>query len=204
MKRYLLYIFDLDGTLIDSLNGLKVCYRQALDELGVEYDSEEVVEFTRESLRSTYDRFENLGVSYDRFEEIMYMEYRNTLDPNSPPYPDTLPTLKELKKRGASLCIATKSFHDRARNVLEIHGLIDCFDYIIGYDDVELQKPHPECLELCTSRYDIDKKDIVFVGDNDIDIMAADSFGIDGVFIDRGKTEVYEGTYNITDLRELL
>ncbi len=204
MKRYLLYIFDLDGTLINSLNGLKVCYRQALDELGIEYDPEEVIEFTMESLRSTYDRFENPGVSYDGFEEIMYREYRNTLDYNSPPYTDTLPTLKELNERGASMCIATKSFHDRARNVLEIHGLIDYFDHIIGYDDVKEHKPHPECLELCTSHYDIDKKDVVYVGDSDIDIMAANSFGIDGVFIERGINKVYKGTYNISDLRELL
>lgn len=200
-----MYVFDLDGTLVDSLNGLKMCYRRALDELGLEYDPKDVSGFTTESLRSTYDRFDTPDVSYEEFEKLIYREYGKTLDPNSLPYPDTFPALRELKSRGASMCIATKSLHGRARNVLEMHGLIDCFDHIIGYDDVEVQKPDPECLELCISRYDgIGKEDVVFVGDSDIDVIAAESFGVDSVYITRDHNEHYEGTYNITDLRELL
>lgn len=204
MKRYRMYIFDLDGTLVDSLNGLKVCYKEALNKLGMECGKEDVMEFIRKPLRSAYEEFYNPDFSYEEFEKTVYREYGNTLNPNSLPYPDALPALKELKERGAVMCIATKSLHGRTREVLGMHGLLDCFDLIVGYDDVENHKPDPECLELCNRTYGFDKQDIVFVGDSDIDVIAAESFGIDSVFINREHNEHYEGTYNIEDLRELL
>ncbi len=204
MKRYKLYIFDLDGTIVNSLRGLKMCYTGALDRLGMKYRTEDVPDFIRESLQSTYDRFDTPKVPYEIFEKAVYEEYGRTLDPNSLPYPDALPALKGLKELGASMCIATKSMHNRAENVLEVHGLIEYFDHIVGYDDVKKHKPDPECLELCDSYHDFDKDDMVYVGDSGIDVIAAESFGIDSVYITRDHNEYFEGTHNITDLRELL
>lgn len=204
MKSYLLYIFDLDGTLVDSLNGLRMCYKHALDELGLEYNPDELSDYTRESLHSTYNRFKDPKPTYEVFEQTVYDAYKSILDLHSFPYPDTRPVLSELEKRGVAMCIATKSMNHRTRNVLKIHNLNDYFDHIIGYDDVKKQKPDPECLELCASFYDIDKKDMLFVGDSDTDIFAADSFGIDSVFIDRGDYDGCDCTYVIKDLNELL
>ncbi len=204
MKRYLLYIFDLDGTLVDSLNGLKMCYKQALDELGLKYDSDDLSDYIRESLQSTYNRFDNPGFTYETFEKTVYNAYEITMDAYSFPYPDTYPALLELKKRGASMCIATKSRVCRTKNVLEIHNLDGFFDHIVGYDSVKKQKPDPECLEICASFYDVEKKDILFVGDSDTDVIAAEAFGIDSAFVERGKNGYHDCTYRLRNLKELL
>ncbi len=205
MKRYLLYIFDLDGTLINSLHGLTVCYKRALDSLSLKYDPDDVINFTKEPLYVTYSRFQNPGVSFKKFEETVFREYRTSLNPNSIPYPDTRYALQRIADEGLPMCIATKSTCDRTQEVLEIHDLLKYFDQIIGHESVERQKPHPDCLEHCASSYNIEKKDMVFIGDSDTDMFAAHAFGIDCVFIDRdGKAGCeFECTYKISSLREL-
>lgn len=203
MKRYLLYIFDLDGTLIDSANGLITCYKRVFEKLGFEYDPDELVNFTRESLYATYGRFVTPNTEYETFKDAMYREYKNSLNPNSIPYSDTRYTLQRIADEGLPMCIATRSTCERAKDVLTIHNLIQYFDHIIGHDSVTKQKPDPECLEVCTSFYNLDKKDVLFVGDGETDMMAAKAFGVDGAFIDReGKTDC-DCTYKIKSLREL-
>ncbi len=205
MKRYLLYIFDLDGTLVDSLHGLIVCYKRALDSLSLRYDPDDVVNFTREPLYATYSRFQNPGVSFKKFEKAIFKEYKISLNPNSIPYPDTRYTLQRIADEGLPICIATKSTCERTKEVLNIHDMLKYFDHIIGHESVERQKPHPDCLEHCASFYNIDKGDMVFIGDSDIDMFAAQAFGIDCIFIDRsGEIECdFEYTYKISSLREL-
>lgn len=102
------------------------------------------------------------------------------------------------------MCIATKSRVCRTKNVLEIHNLDGFFDHIVGYDSVKKQKPDPECLEICASFYDVEKKDILFVGDSDTDVIAAEAFGIDSAFVERGKNGYHDCTYRLRNLKELL
>lgn len=204
MKGYSLYIFDLDGTLVDSTNGLIVCYRKALDKMGLLYDESCLAEFTREPLYATFSRFERPGIDYKKFEEVMFDEYRLSLDPNSFPFPDARYTLQRIADEGLPMCVATRSSSKRARNVMTIHRLIQYIDHIVGYDNVTRQKPDPECLKVCMAYYDIRKDEVLFVGDGETDMMAAEAFGIDGALIDRN--DLGEGcrcTYRIKSLREL-
>ncbi|MGE4576935.1 MAG: HAD family hydrolase, partial [Candidatus Methanomethylophilaceae archaeon] len=88
--------------------------------------------------------------------------------------------------------------------VMTIHRLIQYIDHIVGYDNVTRQKPDPECLKVCMAYYDIRKDEVLFVGDGETDMMAAEAFGIDGALIDRN--DLGEGcrcTYRIKSLREL-
>ncbi len=203
MKGYLLYIFDLDGTLVDSANGLINCYRRALDKLDLEYDADDIINFTMEPLYATYSRFKGPKAEFETFENAMFKEYRTSLNSNSIPYSDTRYTLQRIADDGLPMCIATRSTCKRANEVLRIHDLIQYFDHVIGHENVTKQKPDPECLEICTSFYNIEKKDILFVGDGETDMMAAKAFGIDGAFIDRDGTNDCDCTYKIKSLREL-
>jgi HAD superfamily hydrolase (TIGR01549 family) len=204
MKGYSLYIFDLDGTLVDSANGLIVCYRRALDKLGFLYDESCLPGFTREPLYATYSRFESPGIDFKMFEEVMFDEYRVSLDPNSFPFPETRYVLQRIADEGLPICIATRSSSKRAKNVLTIHRLIQYIDRVVGYDDVTKQKPDPECLKVCMAHYDIRKDEVLFVGDGETDMMAAEASGVDGALIDRNSLgEDCRCTYRIESLREL-
>ncbi len=203
MKGYLLYIFDLDGTLVDSANGLITCYKRVFNQLGFEYDPEELVNFTREPLYATYSKFVTPDTEYKTFENAMFREYKNSLNSNCIPFSDTRYTLQRIADEGLPMCIATRSTCERAKDVLTIHNLIQYFDHIIGHDSVTKQKPDPECLEICTSFYSVEKEDVLFVGDGETDMMAAEAFGVDSAFIDReGRTDC-DCTYKIRSLREL-
>jgi len=203
MRGYLLYIFDLDGTLVDSANGLITCYKRALDRLGFEYDIDDLINFTREPLYATYSRFKSPKAEYKTFEDAVFREYRTSLNINSIPFSDTRYTLQRIADEGLPMCVATRSTRKRANDVLLIHNLIQYFDHVVGHENVTKQKPDPECLEVCTSFYNIEKKDVLFIGDGETDMMAAEAFGVDSAYIDREGKNDCECTYRIKSLREL-
>lgn len=205
MRKYSLYIFDLDGTLVDSANGLKVCYGNVLDKLGIGYDSSDLENFTNESFDATYGRFRSPGVSFEEFEKAMIREFYSSLDCHSIPYRETEPVLRKISDGGAKVCIATRSSHARAENVLTVHNLMRYIDLIIGRDDVSRQKPDPECLEKCLERFPVPKAEAVFVGDGETDIMAANAFGMDSVYVNRfGENMEHESTYEFGTLEGLV
>jgi len=205
MKQYSLFIFDLDGTLMDSAVGEKVCYTHALNKLGYKFDPKDLNKFLKESFKTTFERFDDGRHKYSDFIKAFSDEARESMDDNTIPFTDTRPTILALIDRGIPLCIATRKSEERACAVLKNYGLYQYFDHIIGEDSVIHNKPDPECLFQCMSYYDIPKENTVFIGDTPNDMYAAKSAEIDGIFLDRNN-ECLNIPYvkRITTLTELI
>ncbi|MGI5964570.1 MAG: HAD family hydrolase [Candidatus Methanomethylophilaceae archaeon] len=205
MRKYSLYIFDLDGTLVDSSGGLKLCYGKIMDRLGFAYDPSDLDYFINESFVDTYGRFTSPPVSFEEFENTAIEEFSLFLDGRSTPYPETEHVLREINGKGTEICIATRSSHGRTKNVLALHNLTEYIDFIVGRDDVSRQKPDPECLEKCLEKFPVPKDEAVFVGDGETDIVAAAAIGMDSVYVNRtGESIEQEPTYEIETLRGLI
>ena len=134
MKKYEVIAFDLDGTLSDPARGLIQGFVYCFKKLGIPYESEA-------SLRkyigpSLYEEWqEDFGFSPDEANAAIevFREYYNVYGWWDNTMYDGIPEmLAELRRRGKKIVLATSKPLDTAKNVLELFGLTQYFDFIGG------------------------------------------------------------------------
>ena len=126
-------LFDLDGTLTDSGEGIMNCAGTALQHFGIEVaDRQDLAQFVGPPPRKTFRKF---GVPADQIEEairIYRREYALTGKYENFPYPGIRELLVKLKNAGYLLYVATSKPQHFAVDILEHFGLADCFELIAG------------------------------------------------------------------------
>ena len=126
-------LFDLDGTLTDSGEGILNCAEYALKHFGLPIPSrEEMRVFVGPPLRDTFYKF---GVPQDRLDEAVEV-YRSRYIPigiyENRPYPGIRQLLADLKAQGHRLYIATSKPEGMSVDILNYFGLADFFELIVG------------------------------------------------------------------------
>lgn len=178
-RRLATFLFDLDGTLIDSIELIRLSFEHALREHGkppmtrerwlcglgtplaaqfaaVAADAREV-----DAMIATYRAFN--GVHHDRLVV---------------PYPGVDDMLLALRARGAQLGIVTSKLHASARRGLARCGLASFFEVIVGLDDVAIHKPRPEPVLAALERLSCEPSGAIFVGDSPHDLAAGRAAGV--------------------------
>lgn len=183
-------LFDLDGTLTDSGEGILNCAEFALKHFGLPIPSREAMRvFVGPPLRDTFYQF---GVPKDRLDEAVEV-YRSRYIPigkyENHPYPGIEMLLARLKQQGHRLYIATSKPEQMSIDILNHFGLAPYFDLIAG-------------ATLDGSRDEKDKviayllgqigslEDAVMVGDTAFDILGAKAHGIPGIGVSWGYGKV--------------
>lgn len=182
-------LFDLDGTLFDSSEGIKMCYRKGLAHFGivVENDSE-LDKVIGPSLYDSYSQF--FGLKGDEVTEAVRI-YRELYSSNGiykvRMYDGVEKMLDSLKQNSFTICLATSKPHVMAQRILEFSGLKPYFDVVCGAnldgsmsDKVELIS---ECLKLSDFT---DKSRVFMVGDRFYDIVGAIRAGVHSVGVTYG------------------
>lgn len=180
-------VFDLDGTLLDTLGDLNAACNYALSKYGYpKITLEETKTFIgngikkliERSLKGKLDDFENVFLTFKEY----YQENCNVL---TKPYEGIYDVILYCKKRGFSMAVLS----NKAQSILNILCDIyfkDCFDKIIGdRKDIE-KKPSIMGLEIIAKDLNTDIKDIIYVGDSDVDIQTAKNAGCRGIFVSYG------------------
>lgn len=208
MEQFLLYLFDFDGTLFDTLPSSKYVFLKAYEHLGININVDDVIAWTREPIPDSYKR---MGAPLERFNEFMeYIEhYVNSQESVNLTeiYPDTYDTILDLKMAEADVGIVTSNNAPHVRDVLKKFDMQSgFFDIIIGNREAPTPKPNPEPLlkALAAIKYQGDKKKVCYVGDSLNDCRAAINAGIIPVLLDR-LDEYQDAPYiRIRSLKELL
>lgn len=184
-------LFDLDGTITDSGEGILNCAEYALAHFGLPIPDRQAMRiFVGPPLRDTFFKF---GVPEERLDEAV-ATYRSRYIPvgiyENEPYEGIGALLERLKKEGHRLYIATSKPEWMAHEVLERFGLKQYFDLIAGatMDGVRDKKEDviAYLLEQVT-----DQNEAVMVGDTAYDVIGAAAHGIPtiGVGWGYGKAE---------------
>ena len=176
MKDFETYIFDLDGTLLSTLDDLAASTNYALRWAGMpERTVEEVRMFVGNGVKLLMERAIPNGINNPKFQETYakfrehYMEHN--LDTTCP-YEGIPELLRELKRRGKKLAIVSNKFY-AATQELAKHFFPDTIEVAIGERDSIRKKPAPDTVLEVLKQLGASKDNAVYIGDSDVDIMTA-------------------------------
>ena len=165
MKKYL---FDFDGTLVDSMPTFVTSMLRILDENNIKYGEDIIKIITPLGLEGTADYFVKIGVPHTKTEIMLLMKkymldaYEHHIQAKD----NVIPVLRELKSQGASLNILTASPHitlDACLKRLDMFGL---FDNVWSCDDFNTTKANPEIYKMVADRLGCEVSDVLFLDDN--------------------------------------
>ena len=183
MMTYKTYIFDLDGTLLDTLGDLAASVNYALRTHGLpEHAIDDVRRFVGNGVRRLMERAVPDGAENPLFEEAFatfrryYMEH--SLD-TTRPYEGIPEALAALKTRGCHLAVVSNKMM-AATQALCSHFFPDTIEVAIGEHEAEgiRKKPAPDTVIAALKALGVGKEDAVYVGDSDVDIQTACNSGI--------------------------
>lgn len=176
---YTTFLFDLDGTLIDSVELIVQSYRHTLKHLGREPLPDR--HFISLMGIPLVDAMRTLAASKAEVEQMvsLYREFNLAHhDAMVRPYPGVKETLLKLKARQCRLAVVTSKLSADARRGLTIARLINLFDTVVGADDVSRGKPDPEAVREGLMRLGSAAEQAVMVGDSPPDLRAGRSAGV--------------------------
>lgn len=180
---YSTYIFDLDGTLLDTLGDLAASTNYALRSCGMpEHSVEDVRRFVGNGVRLLMERAVPDGAANPRFEEAFsvfrqhYMAH--SLD-TTKPYDGIPEMLTALKAKGCRMAVVSNKFYAATQELCR-HFFADTIDVAIGEHEAEgiRKKPAPDTVFEALRQLGVGKEDAVYVGDSDVDILTARNSGL--------------------------
>lgn len=196
------YLFDFDGTLVDSMPTFGAVMVRILDERGIAYGEDILKIITPLGYRGTAEYFRTLGVkeSVDELIELMNTYARIEYENNIPAKPTVAETLRRMKNRGYSLNVLTASPHLALDPCLNRLGLWELFDKVWSCDDFGTTKANPEIYKMAAERLGVGVGDVVFVDDNINAVKTAKFAGMISVGIfDESSTEYVDEFKAVSD-----
>lgn len=182
MKEYKLYIFDLDGTLLDSdpmlIETFHYLYKKYKPADYV-IDDEKIITFSGPQIRDTLlQEFPELD------QDMMLKVWREESVKNYPIYTKLFPgayeILSTLKKKNIPVAVYTNKHRFATDEAFKIFGIDKLNIFSICGDEVEHLKPQPDGIFECMKHFGIfDKKDVIYIGDTIYDYNTAKNAEVD-------------------------
>ncbi len=211
---YKYVIFDLDGTLIDTLDDLKKGINFALKELGynISYTKEETKLLIGEGTRNLCIRAIKNIPHTEEDEEILFKEFTrqyklHQLDDTRPFY-HVEELLKLLKESNIKVAVLSNKVEQNVVDILSHLKLDSYFEIIRGQrKDIPL-KPNPSSLNNLILDLGAKKEDVLYVGDSDVDMIVSRNASVDVVAVTYGYRDIellkkYHPNYIISDPLEI-
>lgn len=173
-------IFDLDGTIMDSGEGIVRSVGYALDKMGVkDYDERTNYRFIGPPLIDSFMEYYSMNEEEAARAVAYYRErYSVTGIYEARMYDGVRELLCELKRLGVKLYIGSSKPEKYVRMILEKQGIIDLFDYVAGATFDESRNNKEQVLTYLFEQVEIDSKTTVMIGDRYHDIEGAHYMGI--------------------------
>lgn len=189
-------LFDLDGTLVDSVPDLALSINAMLESLGKKtYPIDTVRQWVGNGAEALVARALSGETTIDKGLEPLVLSkaldiflefYAQNVSVESVAYPEVLQTLTTLKNRGYRLTIVTNKPIAFVEPLLSNLGLYHLFEYSIGGDSLEQKKPHPLPLLHICEKLHVSVQECVMIGDSKNDILASKEAKMQSIAVSYG------------------
>ncbi|MFH6961616.1 HAD family hydrolase [Flavobacterium plurextorum] len=170
-------IFDLDGTLVDSLHDISDAMNTVLENLNYPTHTYDTYQYfigsglrnlVSKALPSSNNKEEQIEICF----EMMIQEYRKICTSKTKPYDGIVELLENLTSQNIKLAVFSNKADELTKKIAsEIFP--NHFDAAVGLSTEELKKPNPfEAIEI-SKKWNLKPEEILFVGDSDIDMKTA-------------------------------
>ena len=181
-----LIMFDMDGTLINSGYAITNTINYVRENLGLEkLERNFILEKVNDPNINSAEFFYGTK-HFTQQQTKLFEEYYNIHCLTDLVVYDGISKLIDDLSRDFTLAVATNANSDYAHKMLNHVGLGKYFSTIVGYDNVEKPKPHPEMVNKILNKHNIQKNNAQLIGDSHKDIMAATNAGVDSVLVNWG------------------
>ena len=184
---YKVILFDLDGTLTNTLDGLKLCVNHTLEEMGLppSITKDQCQAFigngAKVLLQKSLNTICGSDERLDEAEKIYGEFFKKHCCDGVTLYPGIFDLLKVLKKDGYILGVVTNKPHEASCIVVDTLIGNDIFSIVRGQIDGKPRKPDAAIIEEVTSNLGVSINECLFVGDSDVDVKTGINAGIDTV-----------------------
>ncbi len=205
------YLFDFDGTLVDSMPAYGAMMLRILNEENVSYGEDILKIITPLGYKGTAEYFVNMGMNstveelVERMNRYARFEYEN----NIPAKENVCEVIRKLKNSGASINVLTASPHSALDPCLKRLGIFELFDNVWSCDDFNTTKADPEIYRAAAEKMGKTVEEIMFLDDNPGACKTAKTAGMKvcGVYDKTSEEYMTEmkntGDFYITDFSEL-
>lgn len=180
-KQFNTYIFDLDGTLLYTLDDLTASTNHAMRQLGFkEHTTEEVRSMVGNGIKKLIERAVPKGTSGHLYEKA-YNEFishylQHSLD-TTRPYPGIMEMLKSLKDKGVQMAVVSNKYCKATESLCRTF-FNEYISVAIGESENIRKKPAPDTVLEAMKRLGANRESTVYVGDSEVDIATARNCGI--------------------------
>ena len=208
-----LVIFDLDGTLLDTIADLATAVNHALRQLG--YPTHEV-ETIRTFVGNGINKLLERSLPKDKQTEADVMQMREHFIPYynehsadlSRPYPGVPEVLEDLQRKGILMAVASNKYQAATEELVKHYFPTIRFVEVLGQREGIAVKPDPGIVFDILKKANVSKEEVLYVGDSGVDMQTALNAGVDAVgvawgFRPRTELEAYHPTRVIEQSKEL-
>ncbi len=185
-------LFDLDGTLIDSIPYHVRSFELSFRDIGLKVPKRVIPRITRKPTEEVYFELgirKKTKVELEKFIDLKRKHYYSLIRGRRILFPEALPLLSALKAKGLRLCLVTNSSRLTTLNSAP-KILLKKFAHIITYDDVLHGKPSPEPYLLALKRLRLKAENCVVVGDSTMDVLSGRRAGMKCISVTGGASTV--------------
>ncbi|WP_342154427.1 HAD family hydrolase [Methylorubrum sp. SB2] len=175
-------VFDIDGTLLDSVDQHARAWVEAFAHFGIETEEAQVrrqIGKGGDQLLPVFvdpDRLAREGETIEAYRSDLFR--RRYLD-RVRPFPGVRDLLGHLRAEGHTIALASSGKASEVENYQKILGIADLVDAVTSSDDADRSKPHPDIFEAALQKLpDLPKDAVIAVGDTPYDAQAAGKAGI--------------------------
>lgn len=177
MKHYKAILYDIDGTLINTLDmNMYPLMRIIEEELGEKWTFQQVLRFSSQPGLQTMD---DLGIRDKEKTYARWVRYVNEYDPGAIPYEGIHSILHAFQEAGIRQAAVTSKMRNQFDIDVARNGLADFLETTVLADDTLRHKPHPDPIWECLKRMGLSAEDVLFIGDAITDLQSAQNAGVD-------------------------
>jgi HAD superfamily hydrolase (TIGR01549 family) len=173
-------IFDVDGTLIDSVDLHAQAWKDAFEQFGKQPSFADV----RAQIGKGADQLMPVFLSRDelrrfgeQLEEFRGQLYKREYLSRVRAFPEVRALFERVRAEGKQIALASSAPRDELARYVEVANIADLIDVTTSADDVERSKPHPDVFCAALARLQLPAADAVVVGDSPYDVQAASRAG---------------------------